>query len=180
MRYCDLHDMLRQDELIYIRFTAAHILDESGGPDDGMLARLTGIAKIPGEPGLLRLYFDLSEFVEHNKDVASHDWYDVHGQPTLTWFESGYYPENHKWQAVVCAKMDETVDCFEIHTPCNVCHGDEAVFWRDSHNNAFVSRTGKMLVTVDSHEIEFYVDRCPKCGKKLFNNDKGLFVNLCC
>lgn len=47
---------------------------------------------------------------------------------------------------------------------CSCCHGDEAVYYRDNENNAFIDHTGEMLVTAHDHTIRFHVDRCPKCG----------------
>ena len=58
---------------------------------------------------------------------------------------------------------------------CNYCIGDEAIFWQDEKNNAFIDSKGEMLVTANDHEICFQVDRCPKCGR-LF---KGVnYLNL--
>ncbi len=52
---------------------------------------------------------------------------------------------------------------------CDFCLGDEAVFWQNSGNNAFIDSQGKMLVTVNGHELQFSVEFCPKCGKKFSN-----------
>jgi uncharacterized Zn-binding protein involved in type VI secretion len=63
----------------------------------------------------------------------------------------------------------------KVKMNCNFCNGDEAVFWQDENNNAFVDSNGQMLVTANGHEIAFQVDRCPKCGR-LF---KGVnYLNL--
>jgi hypothetical protein len=53
--------------------------------------------------------------------------------------------------------------------------GNEAIFWKDEHNNAFINSNGEMRVTSNWQEIKFTVDRCPKCGR-LF---KGVnYLNL--
>lgn len=58
---------------------------------------------------------------------------------------------------------------------CNFCNGDEAVFWLDKDNCAFIDSNGEMLVLVNGQETHFRVDRCPKCGR-LF---KGVnYLNL--
>lgn len=48
---------------------------------------------------------------------------------------------------------------------CNCCIGNEAIFWKDEHNNAFINSNGEMRVTANWQEIKFTVDRCPKCGR---------------
>lgn len=50
---------------------------------------------------------------------------------------------------------------------CNYHDGDEAIFWEDENNNAFVDSYGEMLLTVSGHEIQFRVTHCPMCGEKL-------------
>lgn len=47
---------------------------------------------------------------------------------------------------------------------CDCCHGDEAVFWKDDNNNAFIDSNGEMLVMVNGEEIKFNVTFCPMCG----------------
>ena len=49
---------------------------------------------------------------------------------------------------------------------CNYCYGDEAVFWKDEQNNAFVDSNGEMMVTVEDNLIRFKVDSCPMCGRR--------------
>lgn len=49
---------------------------------------------------------------------------------------------------------------------CNYCNGDEAVFWQDDDNNAFVDSKGEMLVTVNGYEVNFDVQCCPMCGRR--------------
>lgn len=58
---------------------------------------------------------------------------------------------------------------------CNFCGGDEAVYYQDENNCAFVDSKGEMLVVANGQEVRFQVDRCPKCGR-LF---KGVtYLNL--
>ena len=50
---------------------------------------------------------------------------------------------------------------------CNYHDGDEAIYWIDEDNNAFVDSFGEMLITVNGHETRIYVRYCPMCGKRL-------------
>lgn len=47
---------------------------------------------------------------------------------------------------------------------CECCLGDEALFWKDDENNAFVDNRGEILVTVKDHTMRFKVKACPNCG----------------
>lgn len=49
---------------------------------------------------------------------------------------------------------------------CPYCQGDEAVWWQSDHYNAFVDRNGEMQVTVNGYTKCFFVDCCPKCGRR--------------
>lgn len=58
---------------------------------------------------------------------------------------------------------------------CNFCNGDDAVFWKDDRNNAFVDSVGEMLVTAHDRTIRFKVKHCPMCGRR-FADER--FLNL--
>lgn len=49
---------------------------------------------------------------------------------------------------------------------CECCIGDEALYWKDNENNAFVDSKGEVLVTVKDHVMRFQVKCCPNCGRK--------------
>lgn len=49
---------------------------------------------------------------------------------------------------------------------CSCCFGDEALFWKDDQNCAFVDSTGEIMVMVGDRTMRFNVDRCPKCGRR--------------
>lgn len=49
---------------------------------------------------------------------------------------------------------------------CECCVGDEALYWKDDENNAFVDSKGEVFVTVKDHIIRFQVKCCPNCGHK--------------
>jgi len=49
---------------------------------------------------------------------------------------------------------------------CECCIGDEAVFWRDGDNNAFIDSEGNMLTTVNGVSNTFRVRFCPCCGRE--------------
>lgn len=170
MTYQGLYDRLRAGETIFVKFTntKSEIFGCDDGPDDGMIARLIGICKVPNEPTLLRIMFDFSGFEEENKVVADRDWFDSDGNATLTWFETAHYPKDGKWSTIIADTMASTVMLFELYDPkeeCSCCMGDEALYWKDGCNNAFIDSTGEMLVTVNGEEITFHVGHCPKCGR---------------
>lgn len=48
---------------------------------------------------------------------------------------------------------------------CNYCAGDEALYWKDGENNAFIDSYGEILVTVNGIPMKFKVPRCPMCGR---------------
>lgn len=52
-----------------------------------------------------------------------------------------------------------------MQNPCHCCNGDEAVFWKDGENHAFVDATGNMLVSIDGKELTIPVKFCPVCGR---------------
>lgn len=56
--------------------------------------------------------------------------------------------------------------CEYMNKKCEFCCGDMPLFWIDNANNAFVDKTGDMLVTVKDKSLRFKVDFCPKCGRK--------------
>jgi hypothetical protein len=65
-----------------------------------MLGRITGIDNIESfDDGwkTVEVHIDLSEFIDKNKEIAKNNarWYDKYGKPTLNFFETIYYPENH-------------------------------------------------------------------------------------
>lgn len=57
------------------------------------------------------------------------------------------------------------VETSEPVTGCECCAGDEALYWKDNENNAFVDSKGEIMVTVKDHEMRFRVKCCPNCGR---------------
>lgn len=167
MTYQELHNRLCNGEKIYVSFTNVDDVNAGcdDGPDNGMLARLISICKDPHDPEALHLSFDFSGFEEQNKAVATHDWYDADGNAPLTWFETAHYPADGKWDTYLCGTMDSAVGLFELYCECNYCSGDEALYWEDECNNAFIDSNGEMMVAVNGVDITFCVDHCPKCGR---------------
>ena len=49
---------------------------------------------------------------------------------------------------------------------CNCCLADEAVYWKDNENNAFVDSKGEIMVVVKDKLLRFKVKYCPNCGRK--------------
>lgn len=60
-----------------------------------------------------------------------------------------------KW----CPLIDENAGC-------DCCQGDEALYWADDENNAFVDSRGDVLVTVKGITMRYKVKCCPNCGKE--------------
>lgn len=67
----------------------------------------------------------------------------------------------------LCDKIDQITGNSDS---CDCCMGDEALFWKDEYNNAFIDSKGEIMVTVKDNIMRFKVDFCPKCGKK-FNKE---------
>jgi hypothetical protein len=62
--------------------------------DEGMMAVIKSAIITPDDPESVRLVFDLNDFEVHNRSVAKATWFDADHNPTLTWFESNFYPED--------------------------------------------------------------------------------------
>lgn len=166
MTWGELRQNLIDGVLTIVRFVdKVESLDCDDCPDSGMVAKLIQVEVDTEDEELLHLAFDLSDFEEQNKLVASHDWIDENGDPTLTWFETRWYPKDGVCHLYVFGNMDSLVDIIEVIESCPYCYGDKALYWEDEAHGAFIDRCGEMLVTIDGKEIRFKVDRCPKCGR---------------
>lgn len=80
-----------------ISFTEG-VLDFEGYLEPGMRARLVA-AREDGE--LIHLHLDFSEFEAFNQGFETANYYDSHGNPTLTARQAGYYPKNHRDDLIV-------------------------------------------------------------------------------
>lgn len=49
---------------------------------------------------------------------------------------------------------------------CECCIGDEALYWKDAENNAFIDSKGEVLVTVKDKIMRYKVKFCPNCGRR--------------
>ena len=63
-------------------------------PDAGMRFRIISCTKVD-EYNCIWFKCDMSEFMDLNKQIAKPDWYDENNNPTLTWFESSFYPNDN-------------------------------------------------------------------------------------
>lgn len=64
------------------------------GPDDGMLGRIISVGKPDnwGKDGVaIPFIVDFTEFEKINKSLAQKNWFDIYGNPNLSWFETPYY-----------------------------------------------------------------------------------------
>lgn len=59
-----------------------------------------------------------------------------------------------------------SIACYVGAYGCDCCQGDEALYWKDNENNAFVDSKGEILVTVKDKAMRFKVKCCPNCGKE--------------
>ncbi len=50
---------------------------------------------------------------------------------------------------------------------CNCCCGDEALYYEDSENSAFIDSNGEIMVTANGSDFIFRVKYCPNCGTRL-------------
>lgn len=157
--------MLDQNQIVTVQFTdAINKLDLDDIPDENMIGKIVSLGVDPDSDESLHLVVDVSGYEEHNKKVAAHNWFDENGNATLTWFDTKWYPENGICDIYVWGTMESEIDIFIIVPGCSCCHGDDALFWQDEQNNAFIDLSGEMLVTAHNHSVRFHVDRCPKCG----------------
>lgn len=83
-------------------------------PDPLMKAKLviTKDEECEGEKSY-KLIFNMSEFVDFNKSVAIPNYYDKNNNPTLTWFESSFYPKNNVYETCY-DDHDKDVEIFKI------------------------------------------------------------------
>lgn len=58
--------------------------------------------------GCVEMVLDISLFEPFNKTLGKANYWDDHGGPTLTWFESSYYPEDGKTSIYVDSALYES------------------------------------------------------------------------
>lgn len=79
-----------QSPVIQMGDNIGEYLEESFDPK--MIGRVISASVQYGDSYVFKV--DMNRFEDYNKTVAGYDWIDNNGEPTLNWFESGYYPEN--------------------------------------------------------------------------------------
>lgn len=165
MKWNDVRNMLDDGQIITVKFTdMIEKIDIDEAPDKDMIAKILRVEVDHDDEQSLHLVFDVPGYEDYNRKVASHNWFDENGQPTLTWFDTKWYPKDGICDVYVFGTMETEVDLFTILPGCECCYGDEALFYQDDQNNAFIDSTGEMLVTAKDHIIRFKVNRCPRCG----------------
>ena len=165
MLWGELRDMLKGGQTVTVRFTdMIEKLDCDDSPDKNMIGKIISIEEDPGDDQSLHLIFDISGYEDHNRSVAAHNWIDENGEPTLTWFDTQRYPKNGICDVYVYGNLDSEIDLFVILPGCSCCHGDEALYYENDMNNAFIDSSGEMLVMANGNSIKFHVDKCPRCG----------------
>lgn len=94
-----------------VTFTAA-VLDKESYLEAGMRGRL--VATSAGRNDMFKLYIDLSEFEDFNRQFESANYYDKNGVPRLTAREAGFYTGPAE---EIYVGEDEEVDFCEIEEP---------------------------------------------------------------
>lgn len=92
MKSKELYELVRQGKKPVIKFNKGvyDYCDDSFDPL--MIGRITGVS-IEFEDSY-RFLVDLNDYEAHNRSVALYDWKDKNGNPTLTWFDTVYYPKD--------------------------------------------------------------------------------------
>lgn len=93
MELTELRDMLKSGIRPIIQFTS-ETEKYDYDPDVGMRARVISCSE-PDRDGCLTIVINMAEFVDYNKQIAPHNWFDKDNNPTLTWFDMSYYPSDH-------------------------------------------------------------------------------------
>lgn len=86
----DLVESTRSGVRPVVTFHTKAIEGTEGYPEMGMRARITG-AELRHDGDVIVVDFDFSEFEEHNKAFESRNYFDKHGNATLTAREHGSY-----------------------------------------------------------------------------------------
>lgn len=63
----------------------------------------------------------------------------------------------------LCDKLDQII---HENDGCDCCDSDEALFYQDNENCAFIDSHGEIMIIVKDNTMRFKVDYCPKCGRK--------------
>lgn len=61
---------------------------------------------------------------------------------------------------------DMEIICYVENCGCPCCMGDQAVYWQNISNNAFVDAKGEIAVTVKDQILKWKLHYCPNCGRK--------------
>ena len=98
MKTKELEKLVREGArpIIRVRDSTYGVID---GPDDGMLGRVVSVGEEDiYEKGTSILVFtiDFFEFTDYNKPIATRDWYDADGNPTLIWMDVSDYEKDSK------------------------------------------------------------------------------------
>lgn len=94
IRPADLIEQIKQSHFPTVCLTQNGSYCFEDGPDANMIADLMVLENSTEIDDSLHIKLNFKPYRQHNESVASHDWYDDNNKPTLTWFESGFYPEN--------------------------------------------------------------------------------------
>lgn len=96
-----------------------------------MIGRIISIEEDIDDDQTLYLIFDISAYEDHNRSVASHNWIDEDGNPTLTWFDTQWYPKDGICKIYDNGTLDSEIALFDILPGCSCCHGDEALYYEN-------------------------------------------------
>lgn len=89
---------------------------------------------------------------------------------------SGWFSDSYLHCCINNKGVDDIIKCDTIpgwcplinkEAGCNCCQSENALYWKDNENNAFVDSKGGMLVTIKGMTIRYKVKCCPNCGRAL-------------
>lgn len=174
--YKYFRDLLEKQK-VYVEFISMSDVINDVIPDEQMRGQLISINSLEDEDvDELLVICNLSAFEEHNKRVAKHDWYDRDGNPSLSWFESGFYPDDGKVSFYIFGNLDSEATVFRlIDIGCEYCEGNAAIL-SDNGVKIFVDSTGQLDVFLDDNldsVASAHIDRCPHCGRPFPEKDRS-------
>lgn len=87
------------------------------------------------------------------------------------WFQKGDIQKSQRWLSGECLKEHKQRGVRKKETSvksgCSCCDTNEALWFLDDENSAFVDEHGAAKVTVNGKTVSFQVKYCPNCGRRL-------------
>jgi hypothetical protein len=111
----DLQNLLRQNNgrIKNVKLKNDQSIIDSEGPDPGMIGDIISCYWNKNYDCYV-IELDYEPYIEYNKSIASHDWYDKNSDPTLTWFETKYYNKDGKNKIFFSDEFNKLENIFEL------------------------------------------------------------------